>query len=512
MKTTLRPMILTFAVALSSCALAQTPGEIESGFKQAIEARQSMIDTNKSIAPLQVTLVLERGEMRYGHRVWDKQTYEIAKLFLPSWDKPLDPAYRDALIAELSSGNPEYRGLACELLGLAFDLKSIQRLGGMLDDNVQAGPTLIYDWPQSGPGSMYSCSPIVAQLAAAALTRITGVSFDSRAAFDTWWKHSGDHTRRIWYWGAKWRCWSSHEGPFILPKPGQPEPAPDFTVPVNQGLSRHCVSELEQISPKDGLKILLLLANLDAFDAEVTQLSGSKGCRARPEYSEERFADQAPVDFIRRHNLRPRLLDLLQQNNLYPEITSDDAFDGLCQRICALGRAVFTADDEKAFAAAQEVNHPFKPPIQRFLLIRANLAPDRAKAILTTALRGDPKLSMVAGEVARRYGSEERESLTKAFAAGGDSIAFELRNAASQKVPVSLSFIAELAKMLGKPDMESSRTLITLAETANIAAGRDVISKAEIHTISKGRRKARDLTEPAAAAYERVRQKLMLAR
>jgi uncharacterized lipoprotein YmbA len=114
MRTASKSMILILTLAISSCAAAQTAGQIQSVFRQVIGARRSIIDSTRSIRPLEMTRVLEAGQLAYRHRAWDQQTCRMAKLLVPAWDKPVDAAYREALIAQLSSRNPEYRSLTAQ--------------------------------------------------------------------------------------------------------------------------------------------------------------------------------------------------------------------------------------------------------------------------------------------------------------------------------------------------------------------------------------------------------------
>jgi len=69
---------------------------------------------------------------------------------------------------------------------------------------------------------------------------------------------------------------------------------------------------------------------------------------------------------------------MLCQKNLYPEISSDGAFDDMCFRILRL-RDTFRAEDENALAVAQKTKPPIQAIVEQIALLRAKYPRIRPK-------------------------------------------------------------------------------------------------------------------------------------
>ncbi len=409
-------------------------------------------------------------------------------------------AYKAMLRAELASPKPEYRGLACELLGLQFDPESVQALGAILDDPTpsviqlargQLAQTI--DLSEHMRGLLHCEQATVGELASRCLGTLTGLSFASASQFRTWWQGNNDHSNHLWYWSMlwtrnhtanvidangdryrndevirSWPAWTSHEDEFSR-------------VEVNTRLKVLLLHEQDQLVQRE----IALSMGLDPAQhgGDVPQIARSSFFNSG--YPQRDYGTR----FVVENGLKPRLLELLQQKQLYPEILTDGDFRILAYNILAL--SVFTPQDEETLAAAQSLSTPFKAYAVPVVQVRCELAPDRARAILEEALKANMSHVALANQLVARVGSQDADLLTQAFTSwSGEarySFATSVHKAVEAGIRVAPGFIRGLITQLAPPgdfsggkDQDSDRALAELARAANTITKTNLVTDDEI--------------------------------
>lgn len=424
--------------------------------------------------------------------------------------------YANGLIASLNSSVAFTRGVACEMFALIHQPAAIEPLGRLLDDNSASATTIRRNTPQSGPDIIHLSNPTVSQLARHALWRHTGILFRSKADFEVWWKANRNYENRIWYWAARWNFYNYH-----IPGTTDRSDLPGAEIASATGLPPNL--------PKDmALKILLLHKNDAALGAECAPYAATRGVRLDLSYG----TGQGPYPdvitaFIRANHLKARVIELLSQKNLWPEVSSEDAFYSLISKIDELSPDIFTAADEPKLAAAQRVVAPYSVSVEPFVLMRALVAPAKARALFTESLMSNPRMITIACRLAEEYGSQDGRALTNAFSAAESyekqRIAESLLSAAKRGIAVTPAFIAGLAGELSyetdtagaTSDYAIPVTLAKLATIANAVTGTVVATDDDLEALTPHRTKG-PLTDEminhnagVATAFDRVKAKLM---
>jgi hypothetical protein len=408
--------------------------------------------------------------------------------------------YTAVVTEQLADPDPMKRGVACELLADTFDLVALQGLGALLDDTDPCIASRI-DIPQAGPVTFNLVKSTVGETAGKAIRAMIGLRFPNKAWFDIWWKANKQCDSRLWYWAAKWKrgVWpemigSSPAIPLGVSKPDQSVVAAD----VNGRLSR--------LKPDAALRILLLVRNRSALDNEImVSLGGTDKRTIWPEFFCEPWSGpdkQTLVDFVKKHKLKGRLIELLCQKDLYPEAQSESAYYSLVTQIGELGSSVFSAQDEQSVAQAQTVNKPYEAPIESLVLLRTSIAPTRAHAILHETLARDPSLDRVARSLAESAERNDQDILVESFKVGDpwrrSALAQRVKDSAGRAKGIDAAFVKRLVVLTPEPTSEdiakyrydAADCLCDLARAANKLAGRNLVTDEDIEaaTISIGKR------------------------
>ncbi len=412
--------------------------------------------------------------------------------------------YRQAVIEQLADADPVKRGIGCELLANTFDVVALQRLGALLDDTAPCIASRL-GMPQSGPTTFALIESTVGETAAKAISAMTGMRFPNKAWFDIWWKANSRYEDKLWYWAARWK------------RESWPETI-DGSPPMSLGVSRPDQSvvaadvngRFSRLRPDAVLRILLLVRSMSALDNEIViSLGGTDKRTIVRDTGPMPWAGpdkQTMVDFITRHKLKGRLIELLCQRNLYPEAQTESAFSSLVGQISDLGSDVFAPGDESAIAQAQSVDKPCKAPVAALIILRSTIAPARAHTILREGLIQDPGMTGVARRLIEICEPQDQDILAKSFevAQGWDRRYFAERvnDSAGKARGLDTSLVRRLVVLAPEPTAEDiakhqyqpANCLCALARAANKLAGRDLVTEEDIKaaTPSIGKRMPTD--------------------
>ena len=379
-------------------------------------------------------------------------------------------AYRSAFLRELKCSNPKHRGLACLMLGSSFDPELAPALAGLLGDTAEVTWRYSYACPQVTGFDPWS-RETVRDYARRSLEHQTGCSFKSEDAFKRWWAKSGkDDQRKPWYLIAKWASADRH-----LSSPESVKHNWDVTIGEEQ------IREMSHLKPDSALKILLMSSYLPLG---IGPASDVPPCG----YVSFRYDTKAIARFVRAQGLKEKLVALLHQKSLYPEIDSDLRFSFFTITLMRLSKDVFSEADEATIAAAQRIRQPFKPPVMDMIIFRSQIAPKRARAILVEAMRTDPKMLCLAHELIEVAGFVEPKMILAAYKQEDDKMGYisELVIALEHHRPVSPWLIREFARDLTLTDDPSymlnvsAQDLHELCKAANMCSGKKLIADADI--------------------------------
>lgn len=451
--------------------LGGAQARVESEFQRIIASRQKRLVQKPAQPRLNDSWRSSDPNLVYdNHMTRLKDTAALLGL-LPNVD------YRRAVIAELKSANPAYRGLACELLGFIFDLRALQEVSKLLDDQ---GDCLYSEVSvaQTGPAYVLLQPRKVGEVALGAMNRMIGMHFRSKSSFDFWWKSNSKHQDKIWYWRARWL----HEAPRYRDEFVGLEKTPDLGASDVEGA-------LSSLPTDTQLKILLLAARDGALEDEARWTVGDKyredgvwpGMGGSP--APAGLDSKLIAKFVQEHRLKGRLIELLQQKAEIPGAS----FDRLAPAICNLGTDVFSSEDEPALAAAQVIVKPHKPPVSELVLLRVQLVPERRQAILRETLSNAPDLAEVALALTNNLGPDDADALVKSFQAADQysqrTLADRAKTFAGKASGIDLALIHRLAGSLSDPPagnvytyFDPAKTLCALAGAANTVSGRTLIS------------------------------------
>lgn len=388
-----------------------------------------------------------------------------------------ETAYRSAFLEELECSNHKHRGLACLMLGSVFDPALAPHLANLMDDSTEVTWRYSDACPQIANFDPWS-RETVRDFAGRALEHQTGFRFASDAAFRQWWAgNGGDYQRRPWYWAAKWFFSTRH-----LSSPDAVKHNWDVTVSDEQ------VYELSRFKPDAALQILLMT---DYSRLGIEEEPDARACG----YVSFRYDTKAFARFVGAHGLKGRLISLLRQENLYPEIDSDRKFAFFAMSIMGLAKDVFADADEPAIAAAQRIRSPYEPPVPDMVMFRSKIAPSRARSILVGAMRADPRMLILGHELIKAAGYSEPEMILAAYKSADTKEDYinELVGATGNHRPVSLWLIREFARDLtlgDSPDYMlyvSARDLHELCRAANMASGKTLVASADIAMLEQPR-------------------------
>jgi len=379
-------------------------------------------------------------------------------------------AYRSAFLGELKSSDHRHRGIACVMLGSSFDPELAPALAGLLDDATEVTWRYSNARPQVANFDPWS-RETVRDYARRSLEHQTGYSFKSEVAFRRWWtENSENYRQKPWYWIAKWSFSGRH-----LSSPNAVKYNWEVVIGDEQ------IRELSHLKPDSALKILLMSAYLP--------LGIGGGSDVRPcGYVSFRYDTKAFARFVRTYSLKGKLISLLRQESLYPEIDSDCRFAFFAIAVMRLAKDVFTDADEPAIAAAQRVHFPYKPPVSDMVVFRSAIAPNRARSILVGAMRADPKMLILGHELIKVAGFSEPEMILAAYRSGNDKEGYisELVSAVENHRPVSMWLIREFARELTLTDHPpymlyvGAHNLHELCRAANLRSGKNLVAKADI--------------------------------
>lgn len=378
----------------------------------------------------------------------------------------------------------------CELLANTFDIVALQRLGALLDDTATCIASRL-TMRQVGSTTFTLVNSTVGETASKAITAMIGICFPNTAWFDIWWRANSRYEDKLWYWSAKWKrevCPGTIDGTPVLSLGVH---GPDQSV-----VAADVKSRLSRLKPDSALRILLLVRNQGALDHEIAVTLGGNDKRSIwSDFTLPSWAGpdkQTIVDFVARNKLKGRLIELLCQKNLYPEVHSESAFYSLVTQIGELGSSVFSAQDEQSVAQAQTVNKPYQAPVESLVLLRTSIAPTRAHAILHETLARDPSLDRVARSLAEMAERDDQDILVKSFEVGDpwerSALAERVKDAAGRASGIDLAFVKRLVALTPEPTADdiahrrydAANCLCALARAANKLKGRDVIPEDDI--------------------------------
>lgn len=399
--------------------------------------------------------------------------------------------YRNLLIQELRSPKPEYRALSCTLLEKGFDVAAIPEIGKLLDDSTEAIPQFysapLYQQVSSKEASKGTIRmAAVREFASRALYSLTEQPFSSRTDFDKWWGENSNYKATSWYWRKRW----------------EPMEGPAASVAQR-------IQDLSSL-PDDVVIRAVILSGISWNDDDSYELLPK---------------------FLQKRHLSSRIIGMLMQQNLLPEINSQERFEHFVRRVNDLSLFVFTGKDESLIAKAEDIHLPYNPPIADLVLMRSNIAfphsgsdlrcrvlplneKDKTVIILTGALRKDPTLVPVAIELVNVIGSKESAVLKHTFKSVSvyekKDIARAVADNACWMTP---AFIRELVQLV--PDPNSSDYcdggLGYLSRAANSVLHKQVISEQEIAKVEfqLGKTTSQKECEQASMYFSKVKKKLL---
>jgi hypothetical protein len=460
------------------CAQTPSPAQARTAVQQAFDQSSQWRQANGTEAT-----AWDQGSVNSTLRshFFDDSVYPIVQGIL---EGPDSGVWWKAVVDELGSSMPNRRALACEIVGLKSDAAVIPRLGALLNDTAQAPPVPGWGVPQKGSGFIPWLDATIGQLARSSLIAQTRLNFTNRAAFEEWWKDNREYADKTWYWYAKWTYKGiiAHNSAGGHPYYGGHTKRRDFSPEM---------AELSRLPKDTALKMLLVCGDYRGpkRDPETDAAMRAKGYN----WSYDEIATQGPGEqhvaaFIEKSGLKPRLSSLLYQKDLWPEMVS---FEGLVRQICPLAKYLFTPSDEPLIAGALLVNTPNKASFSDLTILRADIAPLKARIILTDAMRSHPEITDLPCSFIRRFGTVEPQLLMKCYwaAHGSESsrIAGSLWDAAQHKLPVSRSFISDLLNQLDTPDDNSGNVLSSLTRTANTITGKEIVSNEELNQLHQAK-------------------------
>jgi len=510
---------------VTTSQIPRAKSDVNDVFTRVIEKREkAFAETKLNVRPIakDEPTWLQPGAQG---QVWEADLMILAiKATDPEANKIDRAIFRSAILDELKSDNPKIRGLACQVLSVIFDPYLIEALGGLIDDKAQAVPVLNYGFPQTGPCQYSWTQPTVGEMARISFYSLTSMNFRTKSDFDIWWKTSRNYKDKLWYWAAKWS--SPHMQPQILERSNPPS---WFSNSWTNELTKD-LQTLSKLRDDTGLKILLLYNIQSARQAEAARALGVENGDIYQHISlttTGQFAKggdniTTTAEYVNKHHLKTRLIELLQGKNVYAEATGE-GYNRLVSKILHLGNQVFTEEDEPTILAVEKrLTKDLRPSC---IIARSRIAPKRGLSILSAGIREYPNYYYLAQEMLKRYGAADTDALKKCFVISSDydqrEIADALERAATSGLPVPNSFIADLAEMLEEPTKPrtyaSAEALVHLSKAANFNAKSigGIISDEELASITPrlykidptGERKAHNSKIPEG--FKVVRSKLL---
>lgn len=498
----------------SGITINQASVEIREIFRQTIELRNNV--TNKDDSPVKEWYEEADYSTPGSGFMFEDGMFGLAEILTGNKQSVSTPVYRSAIIMEMSSSDPLYRGLACQLAGLYFDPDSIYALGSLIDDDRPAVAVMTISIPQNGPDIKRWTKPTVGQMARSALADLIYMKFKTGLDFNNWWKANANNTVRLWYWSAKW----SKQSNLVWHSTGLSTLEAYLPVHVDDQIITQDLKVLGKMPGDQGLKILLLQDNDKAKRYETFALMGMDERTANDHISVMyRPSDDCVIDFeniaeyAKDHRLKSRLIELMLRKNLYSELNSG-GYESLFSKITMICGKLFSSDDEPLMAKMQDSN----PDMVRSLaLLRVKLTPKRADAILVDTLKKHPQLNELAGKLIRSSGSKYSQVLVQNFRLNTDygqrELAEAVYNAAKGGLPISAIFIADLAEIMKEPTYDkngryfaTSDAIWYLVRTANLIKGREVIPIVGMLDADKYREKRPDqeIMDKRAIEYPEV--------
>jgi len=255
----------------------------------------------------------------------------------------------------LSDTGSEVRAMAAEALAMLHQPEDVALLGAMLGDEAAAVPFLSHcrngrsTIPDEKVTRVVDASGLqvyavwreetVAQCVQRALLSMTGVKFETRDEFDTWWEANRGGRNCLWYWQRRiQRECDRDEVPEVN---WRPEDTYDRFVSrrravsdaVQAEASRTVTAEIRQLDPETEAKVRLLVEM-------PTYLHGSSRFWMDPPDL------RVPTEL---------LLDLLDRKNVWPDITWDERhYNLLVDQLGRWAHVLFTAEDAPRLLAAAE--------------------------------------------------------------------------------------------------------------------------------------------------------------
>ena len=333
----------------------------------------------------------------------------------------------------LNHRQPQYRAVACEFLAhfplQVLDSGLLPPLGERLGDSATA-----FDGAQSVMGQQTTGirrivpGVSVADLAEAALHAATGHGFQKDAkAFEDWRQGNKDYHHRLWYWALRWS--------YLPWAPPPPEVLASKT-PVAYPASRVSVETefpalVGELGPEEALKTLLLAYNVGAIAAQ-SKASFFRSDEPIFRNPNVRLAANAPVlgfygtyvepkvaaKFVEQYSLKPRLLEILRQDQPWPEVAAKESKRNLLAYVIEVLKIVATRADADAIQEA--LDHPIpalalgsegRTPLT---LLLTRLDPQRAEAILLAPFIERPNLGGLAAELIRTTGLKHWDTIAPA--------------------------------------------------------------------------------------------------
>jgi hypothetical protein len=332
----------------------------------------------------------------------------------------------------LNHDQPQYRAVACEFLSY-FPLQMIDRgllpvIAQRLGDSAKAfdGARLVMG-QQADFITRLANGVSVADVARAALAGATGFQFPDARAFDVWWQGNRDCRHRLWYWVMRWER---------LPMAAAPPPgAGQWTTPVATAASKVSVETefpalVAALAPDEALKTLLLAGNPGAIAAQ----SGAK-TRFDPTLNVQPAANAAcwngsglyiepkvVARFVQDYSLKPRLLELLRQDQPWPEVVTSVSKNRLLNCVVEVLKIAATPSDAAAIQQALDHATPVlasDPALEaRLTLLLTTLAPERSEQILLSQLEQNSKAANLAAELIRTTGLRHWDVIAPALRDG----------------------------------------------------------------------------------------------
>ncbi len=308
--------------------------------------------------------------------------------------------------AYLNHADPRYRAIACEFLAHfpleMIDMGLLPAIARRLGDSATAFDGATFGMGQQDTFITHCANGVsVADVAREALACGTGLQFRDAKAFDVWWQGNGDYRHRLWYWAMRWE-----RLPYPPPTPpgADPSKTPVATPMGKVSVETEFPTLLAAVGPEEGLKTLLLATNPRAVATQSGAKWGYGGGDPRVI-----FAADAPVwlgcpqlfsepnaiaGFVQEHSLKPRLLEVLRQDQPWPEVVANDSKNDLLSCVVEVLKIVATKSDAPAIQDAIAQPTPAlksDPALQtRLTLLLTSLAPERSEQILLWQFQQNP--------------------------------------------------------------------------------------------------------------------------